>query len=98
MADKTKFYVVWQGHQPGIYSNWADCQKQTQGFPKAKFKSFESKSEAERAFKDPDSVVSSYKKKQYYYVIWNGHQPGIYTDWTEAQKQISGFKGVIYKV
>lgn len=47
---KSKFYVVWEGRQPGIYKTWAECQKQTQGYPQARFKSYESEAEAKAAF------------------------------------------------
>lgn len=50
MAKKRKYYVVWEGHKPGIYKSWADCQKQIKGYPNAKFKSFPSKETAEHAF------------------------------------------------
>lgn len=46
-----KFYVVWEGHQPGVYADWAEAQKQVDGFPAAKYKSFPSKAEADQAFK-----------------------------------------------
>lgn len=48
---KQKYYVVWEGHQPGIYDNWETCKKQIDGFPQAKYKSFDSKAEAEAAKK-----------------------------------------------
>jgi ribonuclease HI len=48
---KIKYYVVWEGHKPGIYDRWDDCKKQVDGFPQAKYKSFDSKAEAEKAFK-----------------------------------------------
>ncbi len=44
-----KYYVVWVGHQPGIYRTWADCQAQTKGYPQARFKSYESELEARQA-------------------------------------------------
>ena len=47
---KQKYYVVWEGVNPGIYTSWTDCQLQTKGFEGAKYKSFESREEAERAF------------------------------------------------
>ncbi|RLL41316.1 ribonuclease H [Oceanobacillus piezotolerans] len=49
---KKKFYVVWVGRKPGVYSNWADCQAQTNGFDQAKFKSFESREQAEKAYRE----------------------------------------------
>lgn len=47
---KEKFYVVWHGVEPGIYTNWKDCEKQVKGFDKALYKSFGTKQEAEEAF------------------------------------------------
>ena len=47
---KNKFYVVWEGHEPGIYSSWTDCQLQIKGYPNAKYKGFPSRIEAENAF------------------------------------------------
>jgi ribonuclease HI len=47
---QNKFYVVWVGHNPGIYSSWAECQAQTKGYPQAKFKSYESELEAKEAY------------------------------------------------
>ncbi|WP_281890302.1 ribonuclease H [Paenibacillus sp. YYML68] len=45
---KSKYYVVWEGKQPGVYSTWAECQAQTNGYPQAKFKSYETEEEARR--------------------------------------------------
>jgi ribonuclease HI len=52
MADrkKPKFYVVWAGYEPGVYSTWADASAQVTGFPGAKFKAFSSEAEARAAF------------------------------------------------
>jgi ribonuclease HI len=46
----SKFYVVWQGRETGIFTDWATCKKQVEKFPGAKYKSFESRAEAESAF------------------------------------------------
>ena len=46
---KQKFYVGWEGVTPGIYSSWTDCQLQIKGYEGAKYKSFDSREEAERA-------------------------------------------------
>lgn len=50
MAKNSKFYVVWRGKTPGIYSSWNDCEKQVKGFDGARFKSFKTREEAETAF------------------------------------------------
>ena len=57
MAQK-KFYAVKQGRQPGIYTTWAECQKQTVGFKGAKFKGFVTKAEAE-AYMNDEEVLSA---------------------------------------
>ena len=50
MAGKNKFYVVWQGLNPGIYTSWDECLLQVKGVQGAKYKGFETKAEAESAF------------------------------------------------
>ncbi|MFN8337452.1 MAG: ribonuclease H family protein [Saprospiraceae bacterium] len=50
MAKKQKYYVVWAGINPGIYSNWEKCQEQIIGFQGAKYMSFSNLGEAEYAF------------------------------------------------
>ena len=47
---KQKYYVVWQGHKPGIYPSWAECQAQVKNYPNAIYKSFPTRKEAEDAF------------------------------------------------
>lgn len=47
---KKKFYVVWNGVNPGIYDDWTDCKLQVQGFEGAKYKSFETHPEAVEAY------------------------------------------------
>jgi len=95
---KPKFYVVWSGKKPGVYTTWAECEKQVSGVEGARFKSFETNAEAQMAFKHPERVQSTPKdKKQLYYVVWRGVRPGIYTDWNTAQQQIQGADKPIYK-
>jgi len=60
-----KFYVVWIGREPGIYTNWPDCNRQIIGFKGAKFKSFTDPDEAKEAFNSPPAEkqgVASYRK------------------------------------
>lgn len=53
MPEKPKWYVVWVGRNPGIYSTWADCEKQVKGFFGARFKSYPSQKIAALAFSKP---------------------------------------------
>lgn len=58
MGKKQKYYVVWQGKMPGIYTSWDECKKQVQGVQGAQFKSFDTLAEAEAASRLPyNSVV-----------------------------------------
>lgn len=66
MAKGKKYYVVWAGHNPGVYDNWNECLKQTKNFPAAKYKSFKTRDEAHDAFLDPYSKhigITSKSKK-----------------------------------
>lgn len=96
---KKKYYVVWGGLKTGIFNTWAECQEQTVGYPNADYKSYKTRSEAEQAFKNRDAAKAKIKsaKKPVYYVVWQGNQPGIYTDWAEAKKQIDGAAKPVYK-
>ncbi len=48
---KKKYYVVWEGNNPGIYDTWPECQLQIKGYPNAKYKSFATQNEAVEAFR-----------------------------------------------
>lgn len=48
---KQKYYVVWEGKAPGIYTSWNDCKAQVDGYNNARYKSYESLQEAEAALK-----------------------------------------------
>ena len=51
---KKKYYVVWVGVEPGVYDSWTECQLQINGYPGARFKSFDSREEAVEAYRgDP---------------------------------------------
>ena len=43
-----KYYAVKEGRVPGIYTSWAGCKAQTDGYSGAIYKSFATRSEAER--------------------------------------------------
>jgi ribonuclease HI len=55
-----KYYVVWKGRRTGIFTSWAECEKQVKGFVAAEYKAFGSLKEAETAFK---SGYETYKGK-----------------------------------
>jgi len=51
LARQQKFYVVWKGHHPGIYSDWKECEIQILGFEGAQYK----------AFPDRESAIAAYR-------------------------------------
>ncbi|MBU2557417.1 MAG: ribonuclease H family protein [Bacteroidetes bacterium] len=60
MGKKSKYYVVWRGSAPGIYTNWEDCQRQVKGFDGARFKSFKTLDEAKTALElGPEKLEQS---------------------------------------
>lgn len=56
-----KWYVVWRGRTPGVFSDWDNCAAQVQGFAGAQYKSFTSQAEAEAAYR---GRYSSYVTKK----------------------------------
>ncbi len=52
-----KFYVVWKGRTPGIFTTWNECKAQVDGFAGAKYKSFPTQAEAEAAYSGKPSAV-----------------------------------------
>lgn len=46
---KSKYYVVWEGHQTGIFDSWDKCKKQVDGYTAAKYKGFVTLEEAKSA-------------------------------------------------
>lgn len=47
---RQKYYVVWKGRKTGVFTTWAECEKQVKGFVGAQFKAFESETEADAAY------------------------------------------------
>jgi ribonuclease HI len=54
-----KFYVVWQGRETGIFTDWDTCKKQVDAFAGAKYKSFKTQAEAQAAFKGSGASAGS---------------------------------------
>lgn len=46
---KKKFFVVWEGKEPGIYRSWEECKRQVLGFEGAIYKGFATEAEAREA-------------------------------------------------
>jgi ribonuclease HI len=53
-----KYYVVWKGRKTGVFTSWAECEKQVKGFVGAEYKAFGTLKEAESAFR---SKYEAYK-------------------------------------
>lgn len=68
---KNKYYVVFRGRIPGIYTEWYDengAEAQITGFPNARYQGFVLKDEAEKAYqewlkKNPAPVQSAFIKE-----------------------------------
>jgi len=66
MSSKNKFFVVWEGKEPGIYKSWEDCKRQVHGFEGAIYKGFATEAEAREAMVSPcwDYVGKNAKTKK----------------------------------
>jgi len=58
-----KFYVVWQGRETGIFTDWPTAKRSVDKFPGARYKSFPSKAEAEAAFRSGKTSTSPSARK-----------------------------------
>ena len=47
-----KYYVVFRGHNPGVYDNWDEVKEQTNGFPGALYKGYATSEEASEAYRN----------------------------------------------
>lgn len=61
MAQK-KYYVVWAGHDTGVFDSWEECKLQTENFPGARYKSFNSRTEAIEAYRGrPEDYIGMFR-------------------------------------
>ncbi len=60
---KQKYYVVWNGPSPGVYSSWEACQEAVNGVSGAKYKSFKTQEEAEDAFEMGEEAYEEAKAR-----------------------------------
>lgn len=91
-SKKQKYYVVWQGHNPGIYASWEACKEQVHNYTNAIYKSFSSREEAEKAFED-GPVFS--KKKTTARKPSSGIKTGIIRESLSVDAACSGNPGVM---
>ena len=63
---KNKFFVVWEGKEPGIYRSWEECKRQIHGFEGAIYKGFATEAEAREAMVSPcwDYIGKNAKSKK----------------------------------
>ena len=61
MAKNEKFYVVWKGKRPGVYTTWDDCKAAITGYKGAQYKSFPTFDQAKKAY---NSNYEEYKGKK----------------------------------
>ncbi|MEI6859021.1 MAG: ribonuclease H family protein [Shewanella sp.] len=83
-----KFYVVWVGRETGIFTTWDKAKRQVDKFPKAKYKSFKTKAEADAAFSTGISSVYSAKSSS----LSQNHQAST----TKTSNSNADYNVVIY--
>lgn len=59
-----KYYVIWKGKETGVFSSWEKVKKLVQGYEGAKYMSFGSKLEANKAIKKKYSEYKGVKTKK----------------------------------
>lgn len=51
MSKKYKWYVVWEGTATGVCDSWEECKLRVMNYPNAKYKSYNTREEAVRAYR-----------------------------------------------
>jgi ribonuclease HI len=74
---KSKYYVVWQGRICGVFDNWNDCKVNVEGFENAKYKSFETKAEAEKAFMEGYKNYYKNNSNKKFTAIFDSEDPPV---------------------
>lgn len=54
-----KWYIVWNGREPGVYESWDECRSQIHGFKGASYKAYKniSREKAEELFRSGGSAI-----------------------------------------
>lgn len=63
MAKNAKYYVVWSGIKPGIYTSWEECKAQIHAVPNARYKSYKTLKEAREAYTHPPQNANTTPRK-----------------------------------
>jgi ribonuclease HI len=94
LTKKQKYYVVWEGNLPGIYTSWEECQKQITGYKSPKYKAFQTLAEAEFA---KNSKYTNFVKQSVKSSQSKGLQPasGIIADSICVDAACSGNPGLM---
>ena len=87
-----KYYAVAHGRETGIFRSWSETEKQVKGFPKAKYKSFKTLSEAQSYL--GQTVSNELKPPSFYIFDTNYPNLTIYTDGSCVDK-VGGYGNVI---
>lgn len=51
-GNRSKWYVVWVGTEPGVCDSWAECEARVKGYPGARYKAFNNQEDAVMAFRN----------------------------------------------
>jgi ribonuclease HI len=90
---KQKYYVVWEGRKPGIYTSWVACKAEIDGYKGARYKAFESRTIAEQALAaGADAMLGKPKPKQAKLPVASG---SIIRDSISVDAACSGNPGVM---
>lgn len=98
MAKNYKWYVVWEGSEPGICDSWEECKARVMNYPNAKYKSYNTQEEAIRAYRgnpaDEMGVLRAIANAQIKHVNYESI-PEIVLDSLAVDAACSGNPGIM---
>ena len=94
MSTQAKYYAVLTGHNPGVYTTWAECKEQTHKFPGAVFQRFPTLHEAQAFLVGPSAELQTERK---FYAVRVGRMTGVYRTWYEAHAVTHRHPGAVFQ-
>lgn len=92
--ERAFYFTVFVGRRPGVYSLWTEFEEQIKGFEGYRYEIYLTEAAAVRAFNKYCMTTGSVEPIEVpetrYFVVYDGVNPGVYSSWAKAEKQMHG--------
>lgn len=100
--ERAFYFTVFVGRRPGVYTLWTEFEAQIKGFEGYRYDIYLTEAAAIRAFNrycmKKGSVAPIELEQTRYFVVFDGHTPGVYSTWRKAEKAMCDYPATRYGV